>query len=134
MTTESNELLLKRITQACDRKGIKITNLDIALGFSRGYTAKIAKAIKTPPIERIQAIAQYLDVTPEWLMYGEDTVHKSVEGEGYYFSDETAQAAQRLFESRGLRVLFDAAQDESEENLLKFAAMIRAYKDAENKD
>lgn len=71
MTTESNELLLKRITQACDRKGVKITNLDIDLGFSRGYTAKIAKAIKTPPIERIRAIAQYLDVTPEWLMYGE---------------------------------------------------------------
>lgn len=82
----------------------------------------------------LEKIAQYFGVSVDYMITGASGEHFSVEGEGYYFSDETAQAAQRLFESRGLRVLFDAAQDESEENLLKFAAMIRAYKDAENKD
>lgn len=118
----------------CKEKGLTVYRVAKMTGISTAAFSAWKGGRYTPKIERRRKIADALGVSVEVLDGDAEIVHKSVEGKEYYFSDKTAQAAQSLFESRGLRVLFDAAQDESEENLLKFAAMIRAYKDAENKD
>ena len=66
-----------------------------------------------PKQDKLQKIADYFNVSLEYLMTGEEKEG----GERYYLNDETAQMAQKLFQNKELRVLFDAAQDASPEDL-----------------
>lgn len=61
--------LLERIKSLCrSKKNISITTLEQTLGYSNGSLAK-AKDI---PSSRILEIANYLDVSVDYLMTGED--------------------------------------------------------------
>ena len=53
------------------------------------------------------------------------------EGEKYYLNEETAQMAQKLFENKELRILFDAAQDATPEDLKTTYDMLMALKKKE---
>lgn len=127
----ANQQIYKRIAEACEKRGVKITNLDLALGFSRGWTGKLRQYKRLAPYNRLQLIAAYLDVDPEWLFAGEETPKSSDSGKTYYFSDEAATIAQEIQENADLRALFDAAQDVSAEDLRKFAAMLKVFKDGD---
>ena len=70
-------------------------------------------------------ICEYFGVTVDYLMKGEETETK------YYLNNETAEMAQKLFENRDLRVLFDAAQDASSEDLKTPYDMLMALKKKE---
>lgn len=72
-------------------------------------------------------IADYFNVSLEYLMTGEEKEG----GEKYYLNDETAQMAQKLFQNKELRVLFDAAQDASPEDLKTTYDMLMALKKKE---
>ena len=71
-------------------------------------------------------IANYFDVSVDYLMTG-----KEKDGDRYYLNDETAEMAQKLFENKDLRVLFDAAKDASPEDLKTTYDMLMALKKKE---
>ncbi len=52
-------------------------------------------------------------------------------GEKYYLNEETAEMAQKLFENKDLRVLFDAAKDATPEDLKTTYDMLMALKKKE---
>ena len=66
-----------------------------------------------PNADKVQKLAEYFNVSTEYLLTGEEKEG----GEKYYLNDETAKMAQKIFESKELRTLFDAAQDASTEDL-----------------
>ena len=72
-------------------------------------------------------IADYFNVSLEYLRTGEEKEGR----ERYYLNDETAQMAQKLFQNKELRVLFDAAQDASPEDLKTTYDMLMALKKKE---
>lgn len=72
-------------------------------------------------------IADYFNITVDYLITGEEKEG----GEKYYLNEETAQMAQKLFENKELRVLFDAAQDASPEDLKTTYDMLMALKKKE---
>lgn len=76
--------------------------------------------------ELAKKIADYFQVSVDYLMTGEEK-----EGDKYYLNDETASMAQKLFENRDLRVLFDAAQDATPEDLKTTYDMLMALKKKE---
>ncbi len=80
-----------------------------------------------PKQDKLQKIADYFNVSLEYLMTGEEKEG----GERYYLNDETAQMAQKLFQNKELRVLFDAAQDASPEDLKTTYDMLMALKKKE---
>lgn len=80
-----------------------------------------------PKPDKIALIAKYFDV-PTSYFYGEEEDSHS---EKYYLNDETAAMAQKLFENKDLRVLFDAAQDASPEDLKTTYDMLMALKKKE---
>ena len=47
---------------------------------------------------------------------------------GYYFNEETAKAAQEIFENKELRMLFDATRDADPEDLKALHSMALALK------
>lgn len=74
---------------------------------------------KMPRADKIQTIAKWLGVNIGDLMQ---------ENSNYYINDETAKVAQKIFENRELRVLFDAARDASPEDLRTTYDMLMALK------
>lgn len=76
--------------------------------------------------DKLQKIADYFNVSVDYLITGEEK-----EGDKYYLNDETASMAQKLFENRDLRVLFDAAQDATPEDLKTTYDMLMALKKKE---
>ncbi|RHV86999.1 XRE family transcriptional regulator [Lachnospiraceae bacterium OF09-33XD] len=79
--------------------------------------------------EIAKKIADYFGVTVDYLMTGEEK-----EGDKYYLNDDTAAMAQKLFENKDLKVLFDAAQDATPEDLKTTYDMLMALKRKERGD
>ena len=100
-----------RVCQLIKKNGMSQRKLEIALGFSNGAISKWKSYM--PNGEKIQKIADYFHVSSEYLVTGEEKEG----GEKYYLNDETAKMAQKIFENKELRTLFDAAQDASPEDL-----------------
>lgn len=79
--------------------------------------------------EIAKKIADYFGITVDYLMTGEEK-----EGDKYYLNDDTAAMAQKLFENKDLKVLFDAAQDATPEDLKTTYDMLMALKRKERGD
>lgn len=87
---------IDRIRALCAKNHTSIKALEKELGFSNGSLAKAA----TIKDDRLQRIAEYFNVTVDYLMTGEET-------SGYYLNEETAKLAQEMFEDSDMRSLFD---------------------------
>lgn len=114
--------LYENVKNAAKAKGYSINRLEKELGFSRSYILKF-KTI-TPSAEKIQKIADFLGVSSEYLMTGEEKENE----ERYYTNDETAQVAQEIFENKELRALFDVQKDMDPDDLRALHNMALALK------
>lgn len=59
-----------RVKSICKERKIAISKLEKDLGFSNGYISQLRKG--TFPAERLALIANYLSVSTEYLMNGEE--------------------------------------------------------------
>ena len=80
-----------------------------------------------PKQDKLQKIADYFNVSLEYIMTGKEKDNE----DRYYLNDETAEMAQKLFENKNLRVLFDAAVDATPEDLETTYNMLMALKKKE---
>ena len=112
---------VERVKAICKERKIPISKIDRDLGYANGYIGQLKKGVF--PADRLQDIAEYLGVSSEYLLNGDEK-----ESDKYYLNDETAEMAQALFENRDLRVLFDAARDASPEDLKTTYDMLMALK------
>lgn len=110
------------VKEICKRRKIAISRLERECGFANGYIRGLREG--KFPSDRLRIIAEYLDVPVEYLLDGGKTDQQS----GYYVNDETAKIAQRIYETRGLRALFDAAEDAKPEDLEMAAQLLRRLK------
>lgn len=118
---------VERTKAICKEKDIPIMRLEKDCGFSNGYIRRLSKG--TLPDDRLRVIANYLGVTPEFLSTGKDSPKESTSGRKYYFSDETAEMAQELFENHDTRMLFDAARNSRPEDIKMAAEMLLRFKE-----
>ena len=112
---------VERVKAICKERKIPISKIERDLGYANGYIGQLKKGVF--PADRLQDIAEYLGVSSEYLLNGDEK-----ESDKYYLNDETAEMAQALFENRDLRVLFDAARDSSPEDLKTTYDMLMALK------
>lgn len=113
--------LYENIKEIAKSKGYSINKLEQELGFARSYIGKFKKI--TPSMDKVRQIADFLDVPVDYLVSGENKSEET-----YYFNDETAQAAQEIFENKELRALFDVARDADPEDLRALHSMALALK------
>ena len=102
--------LVKKI---CKERKIPISKLERDCDFSNGYIRKLKEG--KFPSDRLQKIADYLDVSVEYLLTGSEG--KILGQQKYYTDDRTAEIAQKIFDNKELRLLFDEAVDASPEDL-----------------
>jgi len=104
--------------------GVKASDVSKATGINQTVFSEWKKGKSTPKADKRQKIAEYFGVSLEYL----DTGKEKEGGETYYLNDETANMAQKIFENKELRMLFDAAQDAEPEDLETVHSMLLALK------
>ena len=80
------------------------------MGKTEGFTVPYGLSAQIEFIgeaDGLTAAVAYLAAIERYEMTGEEPE------EGYYVNPETAEMAQKIFENRDLRLLFDAAEDAS---------------------
>ena len=117
----------ERIKSLCKEHGISRNKLEDTLGFGKGYISKLGNT--TPNTAKIKLIADYFNVSVDYLMTGEEN-----ESEKYYLNEETAKVAQEIFENKELRTLFDVQKDMDPDDLRALHNMALALKRKERGD
>ena len=117
-----NMTVFERIENLRKKHGISQGKLEKKLGFSNGSISKWKNSMPNP--ERLKKLADYFNVSVEYLMTGE----KRDGGEHYYLNEETRDMAQKIYEHKELRMLFDAAKDAKPEDLETVRIMLLALK------
>ena len=113
---------VERVKTICKDRKIPISKLERDLGYSNGYIGQLRKG--TFPNDRLKEIAEYLEVSIDYLMTG----NEKAGGETYYFNEEAKKIAQKVFENKSLRMLMDSAQDATPEDIETVHSMLLALK------
>ena len=116
--------LYERIENLRKNAGLSQGKLEKELGFSNGSISKWKNSTPTP--DRLQKIADYFNVSIEYIMTGENKSEQL--DKRYYINEETAEMADKIFHNKELRMLFDAARDATPEDLETVHSMLLALK------
>ena len=111
----------------CELNNVKPGTVSRETGISTATLTSWKQGKYTPKQDKLQRIADFFNVTLEFLMTGENA-------EGYYFDEETARAAQDMLENKELKLLFHDARDASPEDIRTVHNMLLALKRKENGD
>nr|DAI33109.1 MAG TPA: Repressor protein CI [Caudoviricetes sp.] len=106
------------------KHGVSTYKVSKDTGIAQSVFSSWKNGISTPKQDKMQKIADYFNVSLEYLMTGEEKEG----GEKYYLNDETAKMAQEIFENKELRMLFDTARDAEPEDLQAIHSMLLALK------
>lgn len=107
------------------RKGISQAELAEKLGVAKSTISMYEVGKREPDFETLESIADFFNVDMNFLL-GKDGSETS--RTGYYTNQETADMAQKIFENKELRLLFDAASDAEPEDLETVHSMLLALK------
>ena len=108
----------------CNLNGVRPGTVTKETGISTATLTSWKQGKYTPKQDKLQLIADYFNVSLEYLMTGKEKEG----GETYYLNEETTKMAQKIFENKELRLLFDAAQDSEPEDLQAVHSMLLALK------
>ena len=104
--------------------GVSTYKVSKDTGIAQSVFSSWKNGISTPKQDKMQIIADYFNVSIEYLMTGKEKEG----GETYYFNEETKKIAQKVFENKSLRMLMDAAQDATPEDIETVHSMLLALK------
>ena len=113
-----------------DKSGKTTYEVSKATGISQSVFSAWKANRSTPKQDKLAKIADYFNVTIEYLMKGEDSSSEKK----YYLNDKTVEIAQRIFENKNLYILFDAAKDASPEDIQATYNILMALKNKECHD
>ena len=111
-----------------DKAGLTDYSFAKASGIGRSILSDWKTGKHIPNRINLQKIASFFHVSVDYLMTGNNNEKQSDAGKKYYFSDETAEAAQKMFENKELRALFDVQNDMDSEDLKAMYNMALALK------
>lgn len=104
--------------------GLTMKELAKKVGVSEGTISRWESGnIENMRRDKVAALSEVLGVSVDILMGWEEKPEPS-----YYFDEETAKAAQEIFENKELRMLFDATRDADAEDLRALHSMALALK------
>lgn len=128
---ELREVFGRKLRMLLAEKGYKQADLCERFGVSSATASDWCNGRKMPRADKLKAITSWLGVELSDLMQESD-VKNSQHQTGYYLDDETAQAAQEIFENRELRALFDVARKASASDLQTAYDVLLALKRKED--
>lgn len=116
----------KVFEKLCKARSVTPGAVSKATGIARTTFSAWKKGEYTPKADKLQKIADYFGVSLDFLMTG-------IVSDGFYDDPDTAMIAQKIHDREELRLLFDAVQDSSAEDIGTFYDVILALKKNERK-
>lgn len=110
------------VEQLMKERNLKIADVQRGTGIPYSTLTDWKAGRYTPKIDKIQKVAEFFDVTPDYIMNGGKT-------EEYYIDDETAAIAQELLKNKELRILMSAGRGANSSQLLLAAEMLKQMKE-----
>ena len=120
--SEQRTIFTKNLNRYLAYSGKTQREVADAIGVSPQTFNTWTQGIALPRMGKVQLLAEYFHIQKS------DLLEEKKERDGYYIDPETAEIAQRIYEDRELRALFDAARDASPEDLQTVHTMLKALK------
>lgn len=108
-----------------DGLGLKDAEVCKRAGISQGTMSDWKRGRYNLKTDKLQRIADVLGVSVDVLINGSQNMGQQ---DGYYVYGETAKMAQKIFEDRDMRILFDAARDSKPEDIRRAADLLKRFK------
>ena len=96
-----------------DLRGVKDADVVRATGITKSTFSDWKSGRSEPKKEKLQKIADFFDVSLEYLMTGEEPNEEAP----YYLNEDAREMAQFMFENPEYKVLFDASRKISKEDI-----------------
>ena len=127
----NKEIMAQNIQFYMDKYGKTRQDMCEALGVKYTTFTDWVKGNTYPRIDKIELMANYFGISKSDLV--EDHTKEQTD-DRYYLNEETAKAAQEIFENKELRALFDVQKDMDAEDLKALHNMALALKRKERGD
>lgn len=115
---------VERVKQICKERGIAVSKLERDLGYGNAYVSQLRKG--KFPADRLHQIAEYLNVSPEYLMTGEETKKApGTEAEG-----ELLEYLEELRTRPEMKMLFHTFKGATKEQIEAIVAAWEAMNEA----
>lgn len=111
-------MFLERFEELCRKNGQTPSGVCVAIGRSKNLAAKWKSTNATPSAEVLKELADYFEVSVDYLIGKEDAI----------------AARQEAFERADLRVLLDAARDVPPSKVYEVVALLERFKEESNID
>lgn len=122
--------LYHRIDLLCQQKGVTITDMCRLSGASRGSLTDLKMGrINTLKAETMKKIADYLEVSVDYLLTGEGAKARAAKAEAYVNGDaELNDFLETLKNREECRMLFSLAKGATKEDVMRAVAIIEALR------
>lgn len=101
-----------------DQSGKKTIDVARATGIPSSTFTDWKKGRSTPKQDKLKKIADFFNVSVDYIMTGEEPVEET-SNKGYYIDEETARTAQEIYNND--KILFDVYNTVDKERLVDFA-------------
>lgn len=106
---------LRRLAYEHEKNQIQMSR---ELGINKATISSWMNGTRIPRMEKIDLLCRYFNVSrADILEPNNSSVRTDGQPNSYYMNQETAEIAQKIFENKELRVLFDAARDARPDDL-----------------
>lgn len=112
---EARQLFMRNLNRCMDERGITQSDIVERLGVSSATASDWVNGVKYPRVDAMQALANLLDVQMNDLV----SEHKN----------DTDAYREKLRRQPGMRILFDAVDGATEEQIERFVKVIKALRD-----
>ncbi len=107
---------VERVKALCKERKIPISKLEKDLGFANGYIGQLRKGVL--PADRLLQVAEYLDVSTEFLMTGNEKTPTLTEKDERDIAKDLERIMSQLDSSGDLMFDGDPMSDEARESML----------------
>lgn len=112
---------VERIKAICKDRKIPISKLERDLGFANGYIGQLRKGVL--PTERLLAVADYLSVSADYLLHGEEKEKPLINDD-----EELTEYVQMLKTRPECRMLFQLSKNATKEDVEAAVRIIEALR------
>ena len=110
------DIMYDRMLKLLTENHISASKLAKELGFSPATMSDWKRGRTTPKADKLQAIADYFNVSLDWLL-GNSDIREVKTKDGYYTDPEVAKLANEIKNDPDLRILLDAKRSLSQDDM-----------------
>ena len=100
-----------KIKELREKKNCTQTELGKKVGVGKTTISNYETDYSTPDIETIGLIADFFNVSTDFLLGRTENPDEEISDTHYYINDDAREMAQEIFDNPDLKVLFDASRN-----------------------